>query len=66
MGLKREHKDILQKKETEHAVQVFSLRGENAELIEKYVKRIQELEIELEKLRTIQEIQVRYHRKIVG
>ncbi|CAG7729368.1 unnamed protein product [Allacma fusca] len=57
MGLKREHKDIIEKKEADHAVQVFALRGESAELIEKYLKRIQELEVEVEKLKTINEIQ---------
>ena len=57
MGLKREHKDILEKKEAEHAVQVFSVRGESAELVDKYVKKIQELETEIEELKTINELQ---------
>ena len=57
MGLKREHKDILEKKEAEHAVQVFSVRGESAELVDKYLKRIQELETEIEELKTINEFQ---------
>lgn len=49
---------MLDKKETEHEVSLFSVRGETAQLLEKYAKRIEELEQEVDKLKTLQDIQV--------
>lgn len=60
MGLKRTHKEILQKKIEAHEVEVFSVRGETQEATEKkYAARIAELETECEKLRTMMNTQVR-------
>jgi hypothetical protein len=58
MGLKREHRELLDKKENEHEVSIFSVRGETAQLLEKYARRIEELEQEVDRLKTIQDIQV--------
>ena len=60
MGLKREHKEILEKKIAQHEVDVFAVRGETVELLQKkYASRIEELEKEVETLRTLLSIQVR-------
>ncbi|XP_035706771.1 protein cappuccino isoform X3 [Folsomia candida] len=56
-GLKREHKEVLEKKENAHEINLFSVRGETAQLLEKYAKRIEELEQEVDKLKTLQDIQ---------
>jgi len=59
MGLKRVHKESMQKKTEEHELEVFSVRGETQEAIgRKYASRIQELEKECEKLKTLLDIQV--------
>lgn len=58
MGLKREHKDTLEKVQQDQEVSIFNLRGEQAEKLCQYERRIRELEVELEKLKTVSAIQV--------
>jgi len=58
MGLKREHKGIVDGKESEHELKIFNLRGETAEIVNKYTSRIKELESEVERLKVLNDIQV--------
>ena len=58
MGLKREHKDSLDRIQQGQEVSLFNLRGEQAEKLCQYENRIRELEMEVEKLRTFSAIQV--------
>lgn len=58
MGLKREHKESLEQIEREQDVSLFNLRGEQAEKLCQYEQRIRDLELELEKLKTVSAIQV--------
>ncbi|XP_064108611.1 uncharacterized protein LOC135216988 isoform X4 [Macrobrachium nipponense] len=57
MGLKREHKESLERVERDQEVSLFNLRGEQAEKLCQYEQRIRELETELEKLKTVSAIQ---------
>ncbi|KAK8381898.1 hypothetical protein O3P69_015123 [Scylla paramamosain] len=57
MGLKREHKESLDRIQQGQEVSLFNLRGEQAEKLCQYEKRIRELEMEVEKLRTFSAIQ---------
>ncbi|XP_047493534.1 uncharacterized protein LOC125042112 [Penaeus chinensis] len=57
MGLKREHKDSLDRVERDQEVNLFNLRGEQAEKLCQYEQKIRELEVELEKLKTVSAIQ---------
>ncbi|KAK7066966.1 Fmn2p [Halocaridina rubra] len=57
MGLKREHKESLDRVERDQEVSLFNLRGEQAEKLCQYEQRIRELETELEKLKTVSAIQ---------
>ncbi|XP_050687757.1 uncharacterized protein LOC126981101 isoform X3 [Eriocheir sinensis] len=57
MGLKREHKESLEKVQQGQEVSLFNLRGEQAEKLCQYETRIRELEMEVEKLRTFSAIQ---------
>lgn len=59
MGLKREHKESLDRVERDQEVNLFNLRGEQAEKLCQYEQKIRELEVELEKLKTVSAIQVR-------
>jgi hypothetical protein len=60
IGLKKEHKQVLDKKTAEHELKVFSVRGETQEATErKFMNRIEELEKECDTLRTLINIQVR-------
>lgn len=58
MGLKREHKESLEKVQQGQEVSLFNLRGEQAEKLCQYETRIRELEMEVEKLRTFSAIEV--------
>lgn len=58
MGLKREHKESLEKIQQGQEVSLFNLRGEQAEKLCQYEARIRELEMEVEKLRTFSAIEV--------
>ncbi|XP_068202042.1 uncharacterized protein [Palaemon carinicauda] len=57
MGLKREHKESLDRVERDQEVSLFNLRGEQAEKLCQYEQRIRELETELEKLKTVSAIE---------
>ncbi|KAK8731548.1 hypothetical protein OTU49_007365 [Cherax quadricarinatus] len=57
MGLKREHKESLERIESDQEVSLFKLRGEQAEKLCQYERKIRELELELEKLKTVSAIQ---------
>ncbi|XP_069991455.1 uncharacterized protein [Penaeus vannamei] len=57
MGLKREHKESLDRVERDQEVNLFNLRGEQAEKLCQYEQKIRELEVELEKLKTVSAIQ---------
>lgn len=66
IGLKREHEDNITRLIRGREVQMFKLRGEHAHILHEYEKRISELEEtikklkqELEKQKTLADIQVR-------
>lgn len=69
MGLKREHKENLTRLTRGQEVKLFTLRGEHAHALHEYEERIVELEEtvrrltqELERLKTISDIEVIFSR----